>query len=426
MKALIVLIGLVVAARAHMSIYVPSMWGSEPGNINSNWAVQPLENLDFVDWWMHGQRSLNDPPAANAITQLTAGGTADFEITGNKAFTSMGRGLWCFSGMTPRMVPVPWSNGMDGGGSANIHAPTHADVAGCALAIAYKSDVSTVQPADFVVFSVVHDCIARQLQAFDIPALPACPNGKCICGWFWIHNSVGGTDQMYMTAFQCNIENPSSRVIGKPVPPVRCDGKSPCYLYPNWGNKTSTCPKTLQPMYWANNQGNNMANPTNSQCAPVFEDYYGFPDGAQHQIFVDGKQPPAGTVGDTLFSVNGTNSITSPSDILASPSWHTKFQIQGDGNIVLSDISSGKTYWASNTNGKGTAPYKLTLGQDGNLVATDSKGSTIWSSNTANLKNSFAPYRLKVRDVNELVLVDSNSQPLWTPFNGTLPIELCP
>ncbi len=39
-----------VGAYGHMSIYVPSMWGSEPDNINSNWAVNPLENLDFTDW----------------------------------------------------------------------------------------------------------------------------------------------------------------------------------------------------------------------------------------------------------------------------------------------------------------------------------------------------------------------------------------
>lgn len=50
------LFGLVMCAQAHMSIYVPSMWGSEPTNINSNWAVQPLQNYDFVDWVCDLQR----------------------------------------------------------------------------------------------------------------------------------------------------------------------------------------------------------------------------------------------------------------------------------------------------------------------------------------------------------------------------------
>lgn len=392
-----------------MSIYIPSMWGSEPSNINSNWAVQPLQDLNFVDWWMHGTRSLQDPPPANNITQLPAGGTYDFEITGNKAFTSMGRGLWVKPGSTPRSVPDPWSNDM-GGGSSNIHAPTHASVAGCALGIAYKSNVADVRPTDFVIISSVHDCIARQLQAFDIPALPACPNGKCICSWFWIHNSIGGTDQMYMTAFQCNIQNPSTFTIAPPSTPIRCDGEPSCYLYPKWGNITKGCAKSLNPMYWANNQGNNMFNPTNAQCAPVYNDSYGFPEGAQHQIFTNRPASPAGSLGDTLFS---TNSITSSSNtILVSPGFRTKLVVQGDGNAVLSDLNGSAAHWTSNTAGKGKAPYSLTMQGDGNLVLSDSTMGVIWSSGTAG--QGVGPYRLKLRDMNTLTVVDSNSTPLWS------------
>lgn len=73
---------------------------------------------------MHGPLSLNDPPPANAITQLPAGGTFDFEITGNKRYTSMGDGLWVKAGSTNRSVPEPWTNDMGGGGSSNIHSPT--------------------------------------------------------------------------------------------------------------------------------------------------------------------------------------------------------------------------------------------------------------------------------------------------------------
>lgn len=43
---------------------------------------------------MHGPKSLNDPPPTNAITQIPAGGIVDFEIVTNKAFSSMGLGLW--------------------------------------------------------------------------------------------------------------------------------------------------------------------------------------------------------------------------------------------------------------------------------------------------------------------------------------------
>jgi len=47
--------------------------------------------------------------------------------------------------------------------------------------IAYKSDALDVKPEDFVVFTVVHDCPKRQRETIEIPHLPACPDGKCIC-----------------------------------------------------------------------------------------------------------------------------------------------------------------------------------------------------------------------------------------------------
>jgi len=401
---------LLACSQAHMSIYVPSMWGSEPNNINANWAVQPLQDLSFIDWWWHGLKSVNDPPPHNVITPLPAGGSIDFEITGNKGFTSMGRGLWCKPGSTTRSVPDPWSNDMGGYGSSNIHSPRHEDVGGCAIGIAYKSDQASVKPEDFVIVSVVHDCIARQLQAFDIPALPACPNGKCICGWFWVHNSIGGTDQMYMTAFQCNVTNPSNRVIGKPVAPVRCDGKPPCYLYPKWGNTTNVCPTVLNPLYWANNEGNNINNPTNSQCAPTYNTYYGFPDGAQHQIFKDNIAAPAGTIGDTLFS--GDEISSSSSSIMVSPGYYTKLAVQENGNVVLSDVNNGKVFWATNTAGQGVGPYRLSLNGEGNLVLSDSHSTVLWLSKTEN--KGVGPYRLKLQDIVSLRIVDSNSSPMWT------------
>jgi hypothetical protein len=405
-------------ANAHMSIYVPSMWGSEPTNQNSNWAVNPLEDLSFNDWWWHGGKSVNDPPPANAITQIPAGGTIDFEIGTNKAFTTMGRGLWHSPGKTSRVPPDPWAN-TGSEWPSNLHSPKRSDVAGCALGIAYKSNMRDINPEDFVIFSVAKDCPARALQAFDVPYLPACPDGKCHCAWFWIHNSIGGTDQMYMTAFQCNVANPSKRVIGKPVPPVRCDGQPSCYLYPNWGNKTTTCKKPLQPMYWGNTERMNMFNPTNAQCAPIYSAEYGYPDGAQHQIFVDDFKCIQGSIGDTLFSTSNHSQpstiSSSPASVLATPSCMTRLTVQGDGNVVFADVNTGKVYWATNTAGKGTGPYRFTIQNDGNLVLYDSKSTALWTSGTAG--KGCAPYHLKVRDVNQLTVVDCNSEPLWSISN---------
>jgi hypothetical protein len=408
----LLILGLILGAQAHMSIYVPSMWGSEPDNINSNWAVNPLEDLSFNDWWMHGPKSLNDPPPASAITQLPAGGTIDFEIGTNKAFTSMGRGLWHSNGKSSRVPPDPWAN-TGSEWPSNLHSPKRTDVAGCSIGIAYKSNVGDVKPEDFVIVSVVKDCVARALQAFDIPSLPACPNGKCTCAWFWIHNSIGGTDQMYMTPFQCNVTNPSKRVIGKPVAPVRCDGKPPCYLYPNWGNTTTTCNKVQSPMYWGNTERNNMPMPTNWQCAPIYSDEYGFPDGAQHQIFTDSFNCIANNIGDTLISTKTATISSSPASVLTSPGCATKLTVQGDGNVVFADVNSGKVYWATNTAGvNGVAPYHLTAQNDGNLVLYDSKSTSFWTSKTAG--QGCAPYSLKIRDVMKLTLVDCNGEPIWS------------
>src|SRR5258706_393906 len=49
--------------------------------------------------------------------------------------------------------------------------------------LTYKDKPEDVLPGDFSIFSVVYDCPARQLQSFDIPSLPPCPNGRCHCSW---------------------------------------------------------------------------------------------------------------------------------------------------------------------------------------------------------------------------------------------------
>ncbi|KAF8454024.1 hypothetical protein BGX38DRAFT_1090004 [Terfezia claveryi] len=184
---------------AHLSIWHPCMFGSDPDNVNSDNASKPLVDRDFKGWWFHD--NLDKPPKdPNTTVDLPAGGVVKLEISSNKALTSMGGGLL----PNPEQAPEPWKN--TGNGWGNMHANTRQEVAGSALAIAYKSNAADVTPDDFDVFSVVHDSPARQLQAYPVPAgLPPCPNNKCICVWFWIHDSRGGGDEMYMTGFQCNV-----------------------------------------------------------------------------------------------------------------------------------------------------------------------------------------------------------------------------
>ncbi|KAH0614319.1 uncharacterized protein H6S33_006205 [Morchella sextelata] len=255
-------------SNAHLSVWMPSMYGLDPTNINSDNASQPLQGYTFEQWWWHG--NLDNPPADNESFALPANGSVDVEISSNKAFTTLGRG---FKDANPRMAPDPWLNQ---NGWGNMHAPNRTDVAGSALAIAYKSDAESVLPSDFVVFSVVHDSPARQLETFHVPDLPACPNDRCMCSWFWIHKSIGGTDQMYMVPFVCHVTNATNTTpLGKPVAPINCEGdKSKCVK----GAKS--------PMYWMNLEGNNMFEP--GHYAPTYNTGYGYFEGAQTDIWIDG------------------------------------------------------------------------------------------------------------------------------------------
>ena len=63
------------------------------------------------------------------------------------------------------------------------------DLKGCALAITYESDVDKVKPEDFVVFSVKRDCVWTRFTDWEVPRkMPSCPEGGCICSFFWIHS----------------------------------------------------------------------------------------------------------------------------------------------------------------------------------------------------------------------------------------------
>jgi hypothetical protein len=61
---------------------------------------------------------------------------------------------------------------------------------GTALAIAYTSDVGSLQPNDMTVISVNYNSVWEREISYDIPAgLPPCPEGGCLCTWNWIHQA---------------------------------------------------------------------------------------------------------------------------------------------------------------------------------------------------------------------------------------------
>ena len=126
-----------------------------------------------------------------------------------------------------------------------FHTPGIWYLGGCALSVAYKSDINDVQPEDLVIFSVNHTCVWNLHTYFETPKdMPPCPNGKCICAWHWIHRKMYGPEQsglpsilsserksdpltdyvavVFMNGFQCNFTGATStQPLAKPQVPRR-------------------------------------------------------------------------------------------------------------------------------------------------------------------------------------------------------------
>jgi len=240
----------------------------------------PLANLPFDRWWFHGNK--NKQPNAGVLPKdLPAGGKVTLELSCNKRFTSLGGGDRSNTDPCPTDTP-------------SMHAGKPLEdknLLGCGLAIAYKSDVNAVQPEDFVIFSVNSQCVKTLRTDFQIPKdMPPCPNGKCICAWFW--QGQNSANEMYMTGFNCNVSNGNANAkIGAPKPPVYCkDNKSSCVTGPK------------QPEYWANDRSN--VKFLGYDKKPAYNANWGYMEGAQTDIFVSGggssntptqPAPPAGT-----------------------------------------------------------------------------------------------------------------------------------
>eukprot|EP00835_Amoeboradix_gromovi_P006927 NODE_946_length_2854_cov_0.150635.p1 type:complete len:201 gc:universal NODE_946_length_2854_cov_0.150635:983-381(-) len=86
------------------------------------------------------------------------------------------------------------------------------------------------------------------------------------------------------------------------------------------------------------------------------------------------------------------------------------FAVQEDGNLVI--YFNGNPKWASNTAGSGTAPFQLSLLNDGNLVLTDSTGLSLWKTKH-DRKISQLPCHLIFQDDGNLVIYDAVNTPLW-------------
>jgi len=282
-----------------------------------NRPVSPMRGKSFSEWWFHGH--LGFPPHPGDVFELPAGRPATAEIACHKTYTS----YWASS--------ESLSDGQDGNnpcvGSPSITYHSHdiSQVAGCALAIAYKSDVNQVTPEDFTVFSVNHTCVWSRFTDFHVPErMPPCPEGGCTCAFFWIHSEKGGGEENYMNGFKCDVtgaaDNAGVQVAQSRVP-RRCGSDVE-------RNKPEASPGNCTygaktPFYWVQNERNNMFE--HPHGPPQYNDLYGFVDGAQEDIFTDsyvGTVPdpaPGAPIPTLRTAFNAASTTNSPAPSSTSP-----------------------------------------------------------------------------------------------------------
>jgi len=302
----------------HAAMFHPSMFGfnvTQQTFPYDNRPVAPIKNMVFQEWWFHNH--LAHPPNPGDIFELPAGKPATVEIACNKGATS----FFASSEGGDIRDPNNPNNVCPKSPTKEYHTNGFNDLEGCSLGIAYKSNVTDVQPEDFTVFSVNQTCVWTRFTEFQVPArMPACPEGGCICAFFWIHAPDSGGEENYMNGFKCNVTGSTSTAPVAQSKVARRCGVDPKNKKPHSapGNCTYGA-KT--PYYWFNLERNNMFEGTFSP--PVYNDLYNFLDGAQNDIFVDSyvsiPTPAPNAPVPVLADVSGTTS-SSPSSSNSSSS----------------------------------------------------------------------------------------------------------
>nr|XP_019051361.1 hypothetical protein I302_01810 [Kwoniella bestiolae CBS 10118]OCF30291.1 hypothetical protein I302_01810 [Kwoniella bestiolae CBS 10118] len=261
-------------------------------NYNNNQPVNPLRQTDGFttsQWFGHGL--LGYPPKAGDFMELPSGGTYNGEVSCNRAQTSLGNPS--DTSAKYKYACKPDGGQYSGVGALHVMNTYNGTVdyslfGGSALAIAYTSDVSSLQPNDMTVISVNQNSVWERDISYQIPAgLPPCPDGGCICTWNWIHQGGKGEGypyEIYNIAYRCQVtgQTNSANTVQKGAVPNKCD------------NNPSKCvkgPKT--PMYLWQADGNNLPN---LDTPPNYRDNWGFADGAQDDIFQASANPAGSTV----------------------------------------------------------------------------------------------------------------------------------
>ncbi|GEM11553.1 galactose-binding domain-like protein [Rhodotorula toruloides] len=150
-----------------MSIWHPSMYGVGTGfDYDAGDPVVPLDPgvQDMDEWWFRGPQARALKPQNGSVMELPAGGTAAVEIACNVAWTSYGSRT---TNPSDLLSACPDNYGAYHTGDPT--GPLDDDLlSGCALAVAYKSDIDEVGWDDLVVFSTNQTCVRQKVTTFDL------------------------------------------------------------------------------------------------------------------------------------------------------------------------------------------------------------------------------------------------------------------
>uniref|UniRef100_D8PUM5 Uncharacterized protein n=1 Tax=Schizophyllum commune (strain H4-8 / FGSC 9210) TaxID=578458 RepID=D8PUM5_SCHCM len=291
-------------ARAHGTIWGPGMYCANEGNPNADYPSKqnsyhtgyPLYQLPWDQFWLNNNRNCkNDPPPDGEFMEVPANGVMKVQFASARAHTNYGWDGKFYTGFVDGLTGYDVNmNEPNCVTSPNIHAQNASMVAGSAFAIAYKSDINDVGLEDMVVFSVnQHAPWITVDYEYEVPDLPACPDGGCICAWSWIPNGCGEAN-MFLNAYRCKVTGATSqRTLAKPQAPVYCE------------NDDSACVKgAKQLMVWHQADGIDNINVDNRKQAsgkwasPAYNDKCGFAHGAQTDIFADGNDSGSSSSGN--------------------------------------------------------------------------------------------------------------------------------
>jgi hypothetical protein len=113
----------------------------------------------------------------------------------------------------------------------------------------------------------------------------------------------------------------------------------------------------------------------------------------------------------SILPMNGSLVSSEKTNYLINGNY--KLLMQNNGNLVLRNNNT--IVWEIN-NKKGTAPFRATLNNTGNLSVHGTAGYMFWDTNTIN--KGTAPYILVLTNTGILQIADSTNKIIW---NSTVP-----